>query len=78
MSFLDLERKFYFPLNEINLYLSIMFRNHFEDWFLRDVETGKILNRHQSRMCDSAVAKFFDQSPTTFRSVFSFNDDIKL
>ncbi|XP_066916134.1 uncharacterized protein [Clytia hemisphaerica] len=78
MAFLDPDRKFNFPLNEINLYLSIMFRNRFEDWFLYDLETGRILNRHQSQMCDSAIAKFFDQSPTTFRSVFSFNDNIKL
>ena len=64
-------------LNEINMFLAIQFRSHFEDFFLSD-EEGNILTRFKSTSCDSAVCSFFDQSHTMIRSAFTFNDDMKL
>ena len=64
-------------LNEINLYLGTMFRKTFEDYFLSD-EKGNKLNRFDYLVCDGIVSHFFQQSPTTFRSAFSFNEGLRL
>ena len=64
-------------LNEINMYLSIRYRKHFEDFFLSDDE-GNLLNRHESFIVDAALSSFFTQSHTMFRSTFTFNDEINL
>ena len=64
-------------LNELNLYLSIKFREKFEDYFLSD-EKGNKLNRSDFSVCDGIRFHFFDQSPTMFRSAFSFNEELEL
>jgi len=65
------------PLNKINIVLALIYRRNFEDYFLSD-ENGKPLNRYKDNVCDGSLSNFFTQSPTMFRSAFSFNDDIKL
>ena len=62
-------------LNDINICLSSMFKARFEDYFLSD-ENGKPLNRLKGSGCDSVVNNFFNQSPTMFRTAFSFNDNL--
>ena len=64
-------------LNEINMFLTMEFRNAFEDFFLSD-EEGKLLNRLQTNLCDSMVSSFFNQSYTMIRSTFTFNKDLDL
>ena len=64
-------------LNEINLYLSTMYRKSFEDYFLSD-EKGNKLNRFNYMVCDGILLHFFDQSPTMFRSAFTFNKGLQL
>ena len=64
-------------LNEMNLYLSTMYRESFEDYFLSD-EKGSKLNRLDYSMCDGMRFHFFDQSPTMFRSAFTFNEELQL
>ena len=64
-------------LNEINMYLSMRYRQTFENYFLSD-EKGKPLHRHQSMIVDAQLSPFFTQSHTMFRSIFTFNDDINL
>ena len=59
----------------INAYLSNMYKSKFEDYFLSD-ENGKLLNRLKVSYCDILVSPFFNQSPTMFRTVFSFNDTL--
>lgn len=64
-------------LNDINTCLSAMFKSRFEDYFLSD-ENGKPLNRLAESYCDGLVSTFFTQSPTMFRTAFSFNEKLNL
>ena len=64
-------------LNCINACLSNMCKSTFEDYFLSD-ENGKLLNRVEESYCDGLISPFFDQSPTMFRTGFSFNDTLRL
>ena len=64
-------------LNEINLYLSNMYRKSFEDYFLSD-EKGNKLNRFNFGVCYGMLLHFFNQSPTMFRSAFTFNEGLQL
>ena len=64
-------------LDEMDMFLTIQFRNIFEDFFLSD-EHGNVLQRFKSSMCDSAVSSFFAQSHTMIRSAFTFNNDFSL
>ena len=64
-------------LDEKDMFLTIQFRNIFEDFFLSD-EQGNVLQRFKNSMCDSAVSSFFDRSNTMIRSAFTFNNDIEL
>ena len=64
-------------LNDINTCLSAIFRPRFEDYFMSD-ENGKPLNRFKESYCEGLVNNFFIQSPTMFRTAFSFNDDLNL
>ena len=59
------------------MFLTMLFRNAFEDFFLSD-EEGKLLNRLQTNLCDSMVSSFFNQSYTMIRSTFTFNKDLDL
>ena len=64
-------------LNDIIICLFSIFKSRFGDYFLSD-ENRKPLNRLKGSGCDSVVNNFFNQSPTRFRTAFSFNDNLDL
>ena len=64
-------------LNDINALLSTEYRETFEDFFLAD-ESEIPLNRAKKQFVDAMSPYVFNQSPTTFSTIFSFNRNIDI
>lgn len=64
-------------LNDINAFLSTQYRANFEDFYLAD-ESENPLNRAKKQVVDAMSPYVFNQSPTTFSTIFSFNRNVDI